>query len=410
MRFRRGERAVACRLRLCGGVLAAVLIAHLGVAPAASASGQSASAPTEPPPGGKSAEETGGKVAEPTPEQAAIAAWRATFSDALEVRLRALAATGQPDDLLVAGVAWPAVRGWRAAGAAAAQAEADPSTEWFATLAEARPREPLAAWLEASGCRRAWKDCEREEALAFLLDARPDDLTVQLLALAAALERGDGVMAQKHLQAAATAKEYWQPSLEMGRLLLEAVAGMDAPAPPADVATALGTEYRLHRAATVEDQAAVTAAGISAALPMPGHAVLARVCAAGAGAPEEHLDNCRKVLGRLAGSPVLAARMLGNVRGVLLAGDGESAAAVRERLRQLAWLQESAQKQMADSDGAPVPAEYMRRLLREGEVAALSLLLEINGVPLQAPAGWLPENPRLRSLVVDGREPDPASP
>lgn len=404
MRLRRGERAFGWRLRMRGGVLAAALLASAGWASATPAPAQPASAPAAPPSGGK----TDGKAAEPTPEQAAVAAWRATYGDALETRLRALAASGQAQDLLVAGVAWPAVRGWRAPGIAPAETDADPSTGWFATLAAARPREPLAAWLEASGCRRAWKDCDREEALAFLLNTRPDDLTVQLLALAAAVDRGDGVMAQNHLHAAAAAKEYWQPTLELGQLLMEAMAPLQAPAPPADVAAALGAEYRLHRAATVQDQIGVTAAGISAALPMPAYAALARVCVAGAGIPEEHLAACAKVLGRLAGSPVLVARMLGNVRGVLLAGDGDDAAAARERLRQLAWLQESAQRQMAAGDGVAVPAEYMRRFLRDGEVAALSLLLEINGVPLQAPAGWLPENPRLRSLVVDGREPAPA--
>ena len=131
--------------------------------------------------------------------------------------------------------------------------------------------------------------------------------------------------------------------------MLDAMAPLQARAPSRDEARALGAQYRLHRAATVADQNAVTVTGIVASLPMPAYAGLSRACIPALGMPEEHLAACVKVLERMADSPVLGARTLGAMRTVILAGDGPDAAAARERLRQLAWLHESAQRRLAEA-------------------------------------------------------------
>jgi len=50
------------------------------------------------------------------------------------------------------------------------------------------------------------------------------------------------------------------------------------------------------------------------------------------------------------------------------------------------------------------PREYGTWFMTEGELSAMRRLLSHQGVPAQAPAGWLPANARYRALVSTGRD------
>ena len=101
----------------------------------------------------------------------------------------------------------------------------------------------------------------------------------------------------------------------------------------------------------------------------------------------------------------LIAPMIALPKLVELSGSSAESLAWREQLRQFQWVYENAQQRMfaGNSNGA-LPREYGTWFLTEGELAAMRKLLSRQGVPVQAPAGWLPGNARYRALVSTGRD------
>lgn len=329
------------------------------------------------------------------PAHDAVLAWRAAYTRALEAHLRERATDGDTRELLAAALLWPAIDD----GGDGDPAGARPTGEWFHTAATARPRDPLVAWREAAGCRPDWAGCDAEGALAYLLESAPDDMTVQLLAVDAAQRRGDAAAATAHLHAAAQAPHRSMPLLDLGRLFVASTAGVQAPPPDAQVAAALGRQYQLGRPATLADHAGILAVGVWVAQPLPAYGVLSRMCEAEAAAPSAQRDDCVRVMERLADSPVLIEALIGAARSVRLAGQGEAAVPARERLRRIAWLQEQAQRLLSGAAGTPLPPDYLQRFLEQGELPALQMALQANGIAIAPPSGWLPGDPRLRDLV-----------
>ena len=337
--------------------------------------------------------------------------WQLAYGRVLGEHLQALAASGDPRSLLAAALLWPSVEGWRQINDPALADAARPEGDWLRAAAAARPRDPLVAWLEASGCRPGWHpDCDPAAALAFLLESAPDDMSVQLLVLADAYRRGDETAAIHHLRAAAQAPRRSLPLSELGRLMLEATAPVQAPPMSPQVAAALGRLLQLNRPATIDEAFGLQTIGVWAALPIPAYQPLSRLCDSSTGLPAARRDECLQVMARLADSPVLIDALIGTVRGVRLAGDGKDAAAWRERLRQLYWVYENSTRLVSGVDAAPLPADYFTRLLGEGDRVALEQVLRANALPPQAPAGWLPTDARMRGLVQEGREPAPVPP
>ncbi|GAB3511627.1 hypothetical protein GCM10027400_17090 [Pseudoxanthomonas daejeonensis] len=336
--------------------------------------------------------------------RAAVKDWNAAYARALKAHLQGLAAQGNARGLLAAALLRPAIAGVDPATGTGSSAVASEGDGWFDAASAVRPRDPLVAWRETTGCQPLWRHCDPAGALAFLLETAGDDMAVHLSALAAAHQRGEMEAAAHHLHAAVQAVRNSGPLVELGRLLLDSVATLQAPAMPPEVAAALGSDFRLNRAATVADQNGVVAMAVWAAQALPAYGPLSSMCRVDADTSAGLRDDCTRIMARLADSPILIEAMLGTVRSVRLAGEGKEAAAWRERLRQLNWTQEQAQHLIMSST-APLPADYLQRSLRDGEMAAMNALLEASGIPLQAPAGWLPENPRMRGLVLEGREP-----
>lgn len=339
------------------------------------------------------------------PARDAVQAWQASYARALDTHLHERAMHGDARELLAAALLWPAIQ---ADGAGAGPNASRPDGDWFHAAAAASPRDRLVAWREAAGCQAYWTGCDAAGALAYLLEAAPDDMTVQLLALDAAQRRGDAAAAAVHLHAAAQAPHRSMPLLDLGRLFVATTAGVQAPPPDAQLAAALGREYQLGRPATLADHAGILAVGVWMAQPLPAYGMLSRMCEA-EGAPSAQRDDCVRVMERLADSPVLIEALIGAARSVRLAtGQGEAAVPARERLRRIAWFKEQAQRLLSGAAGTPLPPDYLQRFLEQGELPALQMALQANGIAIAPPSGWLPGDPRLRELV--SRNPAAPSP
>jgi hypothetical protein len=97
--------------------------------------------------------------------------------------------------------------------------------------------------------------------------------------------------------------------------------------------------------------------------------------------------------------------MIGLPKLVELSGHSAEGKTWREQLRQFCWIYENAQQHMMGmAPNDPLPAEYGAWFMTEGELPAMRKLLAHYGLPEQAPAGWLPREPRYRALVSTGKE------
>jgi hypothetical protein len=339
-------------------------------------------------------------VAAIDPAHDPVQAWRATYARALDEHLRERATRGDTRGLLAAALLWPAIHDGGTGDPSASRSDGD----WFRAAAAAKPRDRLVAWREAAGCQAYWTGCDAAGALADLLESAPDDMTVQLLALDAAQLRGDAAAAADHLLAAAQAPHRSMPLLDLGGLFVASTTGVQAPPPDAQVAAALGRQYQLNRPATTADHAGILAAAVWAAQPLPAYGPLSRMCEADVATPSDRRDDCVRVMARLADSPLLVEALIGAARSVRLA-EGEAAAIARERLRRLAWLQEHAGQLLTGTSGAPLPPDYLQRFLEQGELPALRMVLQANGIASEPPTGWLPQDPRMRALVQQSADP-----
>ena len=338
----------------------------------------------------------------------ANAAWSEASREATQQHLRAVAAQGDPRNLLAASMLWS---GLGAMQDDSAQLRAQPAQEtraWFDAARRARPRDVLVAWIEASDCAGLSDRCDSRDALQFLLQAEPRNAAVQMLALADADRRGDRKAMAVYWQGIAAASSYDPHTLEIGRLLHATMAGVAQPPLEPLLARAMGTWFGLNRLATAQDLADVGLIGISTALALPGFLPVTRECKAEklASASLGRQAECERVLELLAADgSTLMGPMIGLPVLVELSGDTPEGKAWREQLRELYWVYENAQQRMSVlTPGAPLPGEYGTWFMTEGELLAMRKLLAQQGVPLQAPTGWLPREPRYRSLVSTGRE------
>jgi len=336
-------------------------------------------------------------------------AWNKASREATRQHLRAVAAQGDARSLLAASMLWS---GFGGLVDDAPQLQTKPAQEtraWFDAARRARPRDVLVAWIEASDCVGLSDSCDPRGALQFLLQAEPQNAAVQLLAVADADKRGDRKAADRYWQAVASASTYDPHTLEIGRLLHSTMAGVDQPPLDPRVAQAMGVWFGLNRSATAQDFADMGTIALSTALALPGFSPVTRECKVEklTSASLNRQAECERVLELLsADGSTLIGPMIGLPKLVELSGDSEEGQAWREQLRQLYWAYENAQQRMVGlTSGGPLPAEYGTWFMTEGELAAMRKLLTHYGLPVEAPAGWLPRNPRYRALVSAGREP-----
>lgn len=336
-------------------------------------------------------------------------AWHKAFVDATRHHLRSIAAQGDPQNLLAAALLWP--------GPAATGDQADMPVRssqekraWFDAARRARPRDPLVAWIEANDCGGLSDSCDPQGALQFLLRADPGDAAVLLHAFGNAERKSDTKTADQYWTAAAAADSYDTRTLEIGQLL-HAVS-KDVALPPLDarVASLMGRSLGLGRDATGDDLRDMGAMSVWTALGIPAFQTFTRRCSTASPTTltvEAQLQ-CERIMTLLAeDQSTLIAPMIGLPKMVGLTTGSAEAKDWRERVRQFRWTYENALPYLSGLYRTEnvIPADYLRWVMTEGELVAMRRLLQSNGVAPLPPVGWLPDNPRYRSLVATGREP-----
>ena len=329
--------------------------------------------------------------------------WTAQVDDALRRRAEDLAARGGARNLLAAALVWPLPEADPGAGVLPEMAPE--AKAWFAAAQAVRPSDPLVDSLEAVGCARMASDCDREAAVARLLEHDPGNAAVHLLAAQMASKRGDAVAARQHLHDAARARRYEAYDHKLLRLMIESAADLDIPAPEPRLAQHLATVFGSAQPITARDMVVTLAFGRAMALVAPGYAAVSTLCGVGEPVADQvHRPDCMDLLALMARTeetlvtPYIALSLLSRHT----AGEPEGDA-WREQLRQTYWLQTQANPLMPGMPAAAMPlADYAAVLLGQGEFEAMRALLRRNGQVPKAPADWLPAHPHQRALVTTG--------
>lgn len=337
------------------------------------------------------------------------AQWQRQYAQTLEAHLRALAARGSARELYVAALLWPLTR----SEDGDAQANIQPAQEqrsWMQAAVAARPRDPWVARFEAQHCAGYAIACDAGAAERFLLQHEADNAEVQLRALAAARRRGDSAAVAWYWQAASVATRYDPQFLPLLRQLGATLRGAALPPLDSRLAGPMGHVLGLGRAAQAQDLADATVMGVAMAIALPAYQDPSSMCSPQQVRSEPgRRDECMSVYALIAAdgssliSPSLGLRKLAE-----LSKGTADAAHWREQLRQFHWIYENGlrlQHSAVKSDGAASPPGHFARVVEDGELVALSRLLQAHGYAATAPAGWLPRDAGVRALLGEAVAP-----
>lgn len=321
--------------------------------------------------------------------QAAMDAWSRDYESAMAARAQALAGRGDVRSLLGAMMIMPTAD---AASGDAPGVLGPQARDWFARARQLGPADPLVAWVEVTDCHVL--GCDRDAAIARLLQVDGNNAAAHLWANGVATESGDLRAAREHLHSAALAPRYEPYAGRLLGLLLDARAGAETPAMDARVSTGIQAATGSRDPA---DFMAMQALGQWAAIALAPMQGVSQLC--GSGSMQATRDpalrsDCIALLSRLASddSTLPYAQMATRL---LIALDPGLARQWMPRLRQLGWWQERSLPLLADFSGTPGAEEYARWVANEGELGAMARLLDRAGVAAVPPEGWqLP--PQLR--------------
>lgn len=267
---------------------------------------------------------------------------------------------------------------------------------------EARKRWPddvELAWLALDHCGPG---CDQHAEARHLLAVDPDNAAAWMVAMAAARSDHDEQGFAYALRRAASAKIY---DSRMGivflrsRAVLARVPVPDSCRTPQARAAMRGNAGR---EATDGDRIDLMASSLEAAIGTPSFSGLVECIPKATPLPETWRRPCSTLLSRVAQGDTLIERTIA-VRGLLaLENDPARLAQLRERYRQLRWLQ-------TVGFGEPLPEHYATRMWAQGEVATLqALAIERGRWP--PPSDWLPDDPRARALILGEDPVDPGRP
>jgi hypothetical protein len=256
----------------------------------------------------------------------------------------------------------------------------------YAAVARRAPDDPLSAWAHAHDCREAGA-CD--VAFNRLARIEPDNAAVWLLAYSRARKRGDYAAADAYFARAGQAKYYDMHWGDAALFLRDVLPSTPVPECVAELAD---TEAP----GTYPDTFALMAATMATMIRDIPPLVI-EPCGRQQLRPGDagQLARCRAVYRLMADSDTMLARSFGAGRMVeLTAGDPEHAY-WRERVREHAWATETG---YALPQEEPFIAPWER-----GEWSVLVERMRRAG-KWPVPAGWLPQHPYRRSLVLTGRE------
>lgn len=331
--------------------------------------------------------------------KAAVDQWNQDQRVAAARHARKLAASSEPRDLLAAaliasfdGTQQPSAPGqWSREEAGAA----------FTAATQRGRGDRLINWMEAIDCSRfaAYSECDAQAALLRLQSSEPDNAAVWLLAHARA-DQGSPE-AEQFLDNAARATRYRLALNDLGALMQATYAEMDEPDMSPQVAKALAGTFG-HGPDQVPDVAGTNAMGIASAVAMPALSPLQLACfpPEGVKPTADRRAACTAIYTLMSEDTLLISQSLALVSLVRITADSPEGAGWRERLRQLHWIQSHAIQIL----GSSAPQGYMDSVWRDGELVAMQGLLAAAGISPQPPAGWLPDDPRLRAYI-EGRDP-----
>ncbi|MCF7222906.1 hypothetical protein [Marilutibacter chinensis] len=332
----------------------------------------------------------------------AMVAWEHAYRSAIRRHLEARAAAGDAHAQLTLALVTLAPGGGLSDPTALERrgdAEAARRAASLARALDMAPDDPLVAWHVAEDCGHRLSSCDMQAALQRLRELDADNAAVWLPGLDKLLESGDVEALDRQLALFADAGRFDDLLASTGRLLAGQLADVPIPDPGADLRQGIGERMGLGRPMTVEELRYVPALGVwmeqAAAATTTG---LSRACIGPAALADPAL--CRRAAARMGAGSSLVERAVGLVLQVQLTADRPEGARWREALRRHYWQYE----QLMASAGGASPPGYLRRILADGEVAALEWRLARVG-QAEPPAGWLPSNPRHRALVTTGRPP-----
>ena len=247
------------------------------------------------------------------------------------------------------------------------------------------------SWLALGHCGDG---CDQDPEVRHLLSVDPDNAAAWMVAMSAARRDHDEAGFAYALQRAANAKIY---DSRMGvvflhaRTLLARVPLPDSCHAPEALA---GLRGDVGREPIDDDLRDITAFAMEAAVATSGFQGLSR-CAARPGVPplpEPRRGPCIALLSRVAQGDTLLEQQAATSWLLGLETDPTRLAQLRERYRQLQWLQKA-------TFGKPTPEHYATRVWSQGEVDTMQALAIERGLwpPL---AGWLPDDARSRALIT----------
>lgn len=336
------------------------------------------------------------------PLAAANQAWHDAWRANVEAHLRTVAARGTPRDLLVAGWLWPAETD--VAHIEAQESFARPQARaWIqAAYAAARGDDPLVDWTLLHACAATGATCDRERLLQRLMTADPGNAELLLMAYQDAVVRKDSVAADRYWRTAAEGTHHRSRINDLGALMLSALREAPAPSLEPALAAAMGDDFGLGRAATPQDLAGLTVMSLNTAFAMPALYPITQRCRAQVGRlPADALSACKRIYTLLASdeSTLLGPR-IALPRLVEWASTDDERRAAQERLRRSAWVFDNVLRQyQRPVTERRMRVDYLDRVFRDGELAAMRDQLQLNGIATEPPAGWLPDNPEWRSLL-----------
>jgi hypothetical protein len=334
---------------------------------------------------------------------AANRAWHDTWRANVEAHLRTVAARGAPRDLLAAGLLWPPEDDGGHISGRGSSTKTQASA-WLQAAQDTNRDDALVDWvLLADGCGMARITCDRQALLERLLRSEGGNAQILLLAYHDAIERGDTAAAERYWQAASQAPRHDMLLGSLGSLLVRTLRDVPAPALGPDLAAALGDDMGLGRLATPRDMADSVAFAVNAAITLPSFAPLTRRCTSTvAKLPSETITSCRRIYTLLADDQsTLITSLIALPRLVEWAENDAARDMARERLRRFAWMYTSAFRLRQEPTVAGhMPEDHLDRVFRDGELAAMRHQLQLNGIPTEPPAGWVPDNPEWRALLT----------
>lgn len=257
-------------------------------------------------------------------------------------------------------------------------------------LAQARAGDdPVVQLMLSLVCDQPWANCDADAAVARLATLEPDNGLAAVIALRRAHLVRDAAGAAAALEALAAAERYTSHEVDV---LAAARAFAADGAPPAD---APGWPID----ATPDDRRAMVALSYWLVSPTTGlfPGGLADRCRATAKDSDERV-RCARAARVLAGGDALVGRAIGLALLEDLAEDPNERARIRAERRDLDW-QAAAYLELDPTPGqAPgsLTAFVDATIAAGGEMALRAKRLTEAGIPLTAPADWVPSDRKLR--------------